>query len=266
MEAQWKTALTIIVACLAMGSLVLFIVIVHINHARKNLARENQLKSLEREMHVSLIKTALEIEEREKERIYRNFHDEVNPMLRFVMRRIEGHRTTLIKKQLTVDELNEDIDMMLKILESIKTCTYELVPSYLRDVGLFKSLEYVMQKLNLSGGIIATFKINSVTQDLNFSQSKQLNIYRLTLEIITNILTHSGCNQLDMMISKESGNLIIKLKHNGKGVSNHQIERFTSETAGYGLKSSKARSLLLKGKIEYFFSPMEPYVLITVPT
>jgi len=154
---------------------------------------------------------------------------------------------------------------MLKVLESIKTCTYELVPSYLRDVGLFKSLEYVMQKLNLSGSTTASFKNNSIGDHIDFSQSQQLNIYRLTLEIITNILTHSGCNRLDMLISNEFGKLVIRLKHNGKGVSNLQIERFTSETPGYGLKSSKARALLLKGKIDYFFSPMEPYVLITVP-
>jgi signal transduction histidine kinase len=247
------------------GSILLFIVVVQINQKRKNLLKDNKIRSFENETQIFLLGTTMEIQEREKERIYRNFHDQVNPMLRFVMRRIERHRTELVKNTLHVNSLNEDIDMLLKILDGIKACTYDLVPSFMMDVGLVKSLEDIIQKLNSPGSVTTSFSNGSSSHNVIFTQLEQLNIYRITLEIINNILQHSSCTTLHMNISNMNGRFLIELKHNGKGISNLQVDRLTREGSGHGLKSCKARALMLNASIDYFFSPRSPMVIISVP-
>ena len=147
MENQINLAVGIALFCMVMFLIALFIVTMQINHRRKALLKDSKIKALENERRIFIFKATLEIEDKEKERIYSNMHDQVNPLLRFVMRRIEMHRIELNKGSLKVESLNEDIDLLLKAITSIKESTHDLVPSYMLEFGLIMGLKDIFHPI-----------------------------------------------------------------------------------------------------------------------
>jgi signal transduction histidine kinase len=98
-----------------------------------------------------------------------------------------------------------------------------------------------------------------------FDKQDQLNIYRICLEILNNLFKHSKCTQLRMVTQKDKDRIVFEFVHNGKGVNNEEMEIYTENSKGLGLKSLKARSLLLGATIDYLTSMSYSIIQLSVP-
>jgi hypothetical protein len=59
--------------------------------------------------------------------------------------------------------------------------------------------------------------------------------------------------------------IVFKVTHNGKGISNEEMNLFTENSKGLGLKSLKARIILLKANINYNKDINSSSITLTVP-
>lgn len=228
------------------------IIIIVLMYQRNMLRKDQEIQIIEQQKQLQLFDASAKAEEREKERIARNLHDEINPMLIILKQNLQRHKFDMVKNKFSPDHFESDYILIDKITEGIRASSYELVPSYLAKFGLIKSLEDYVRSLNTDANLKSGFKVNnSFYEEFPLPKADQLNVYRMCLELTNNTLKHSYCTAFDFTIHVLEKNLSMEIHHNGKGVDNEEIEEFMQNSKGLGLKSLQARALLLNAQIDY---------------
>lgn len=234
-----------------MLGLALAIVIFHIVYRSIMLKQEN-------EKQLASISAAVEAEERHKAKIAGDLHDEALNAL------------TMLKQELEIQNVqNEKINTILnETITTVRRIALDLVPMTLIRQGLIKSLESLAIQITTQRERVVEFR-NELNFDnrLKFSQQAEVNIYRVCLEIIRNLVKHCDFTYLVISIEPTSNSLIIDFTHNGKGVSNHEIELSRKKTTGLGLASIDARLLILNATINYAQNSEGDFwtVVLTIP-
>lgn len=266
MENQTNLITNILIGCLAMFSLIVVIILFVVIHKRKIFVKDTKIKLLENEKQLALFKASVEAEEKQKQILGRNLHDEINPILSVLKFSLSKHRIQYKKGLFNPDGLIEDAKMLDKAIEGINTICQDLIPSFLLQFGLIKSLEDYIRGVQKKEGMSAGF-INKITEtQLNvFDKQEQLNIYRVCLEVLNNLSKHSKCSLLNITTQIINNKFLIEMNHNGKGVTNEEMIKYAGLSNGLGLKSLNARLLILNATINYSKSTNKSSVQISIP-
>lgn len=254
--------LGILITLFIAAVVVLFVVY----YQRKMLLKEASIKLMEQEKRIELFKASVEAEEQQKEKIARNLHDEINPLLTVLKYNLSKHRIEIKKDKFAPESLIDDEKMLDKAIEGIRTTCLDLIPSFLLQYGVIKSLEEYIRNVQQIDGVTADFENNTNQIQIDtFNQQEQLNIYRVCLEILNNLFKHSNCTVFKMTASILQNSFVIEFNHNGKGVTNDEMEKHTETSKGLGLKSLKARALILNATIMYSKSINTANVKLSIP-
>lgn len=266
MQSQENIALLIAIGCLVMFILVIVIIMFVVIYQRKMLLKEAKIQLMEQDKQITLFKASVEAEEQQKEKIARNLHDEINPILSLLKFNLSKHRIEVQKNKFEADSLIVDTQLLDQAIEGIRTTCLELIPTYLLQYGLLKSLEDHMRNLQQVGSITTEFENHTESIDIEgFEKQAQLNIYRICLEILNNLVKHSNASMLKLTITRLAHFLILEFSHNGSSVTNEEMNAFTENSSGLGLKSLKARALILDAKIEYNSLVNQASVKLSIP-
>ena len=266
MQNQEGLTISILIACLCMLFFIIIIVLVFLIHQRKIMLAENKIKLMEQEKQIELFKASVEAEEKQKEKIARNLHDEINPILNTLKFNITKHRIKAQKNELDPASMFADEETLNKVIEGIRSVCYDLIPSFFLEYGLIVSLESYVKNVQNMDDISGEFYSDVIPEELEtFSRQEQLNMYRVCLEILNNLFKHSECKFFSVSMNSLNKSLVFKVTHNGKGISNEEMNLFTENSKGLGLKSLKARIILLKANINYNKDINSSSITLTVP-
>ena len=133
------------------------------------------------------------------------------------------------------------------------------------EYGLITSLQDYIRSLNDAEIIKATFSNTVQVSETILTKHEQLNTYRICLELINNILKHENCQTLNLEVYISEKKLIIEITHDGSGLSDHDVNKLTASNNGLGLKSLKARVLMLSATINYLKGIISPTIILTIP-
>ncbi|MES2515851.1 MAG: ATP-binding protein [Bacteroidota bacterium] len=266
MEGPQNIILLIVIGCISMILMAAIVVLFVALYKRNMLQKENEIKIIEQQQQIALFKASVEIEEQQKEKIARNLHDEINPLLAVLKFNLSKHRIEARKDKFDPDSLIADTSLLDKAIEGIRTTCLDLIPSFLLQYGLVKSLEQYLDHVQQIGHVEVEFENNIPDDALNsFEKQDQLNTYRICLEILNNIFKHAACTRLKMNMSFQQQQLVIHISHNGLGVSNTDMDHYTETSKGLGLKSLKARALILNSTINYLKETPYSSVTLSIP-
>lgn len=231
---------------------------IHHLFSKKNALKEKKLKEIEHEKELQMIKATIEAEEKQKQKIVNNLHDEIKPLLVLLRHNID--------KNAIKNDIKPELELIDKIVEGIRTSCLDLIPAFLSKFGLAKSLEDYLFKLDNSDNIVTEFENKINDNELNrFTKQDILNIYRICLETTSNLVKYADCSFLKIKLESSDDKLIINFFHNGTLVSNHEINTLTENSKGLGLKSLKTRTLILNATIDYSVDQNNPAVKFSIP-
>ena len=266
MQSEKTVAILIALGCLAMFALIIVIILFVVVYQRKILLKEAKIKLMEQQQQIELFKASVEIEEQQKEKIARNLHDEINPLLALLKLNLSKHRMDARKDKFEPDNLIADSALLDKAIDGIRTTCLDLIPSFLLQYGIIKSLEEYIRNMQQIDGMHAEFENTVLEENLKcFDKQEQLNIYRVCLELLNNLFKHAKCDCLKMKTQSLNHSLCITFEHNGKGVTNEEMNQYTSHSIGLGLKSLKARALILNASIDYKINADNSTITLTIP-
>jgi two-component system NarL family sensor kinase len=84
-----------------------------------------------------------------------------------------------------------------------------------------------------------------------FQLDAELNIYRIIIETIHNILKHGQTTQLNLKLAQQNDALKVLFNYQGMGLTNAQVNQLLREQEGMGLKSIQTRINNFGAKINY---------------
>lgn len=179
----------------------------------------------------------IEGQEKERARIARDLHDGLGAMLTTLKLKLSHELNEATKEELT-KLLNEAI-------KETRNLSINLMPAVLMDFGLFDALAQLAQSTEKNSGITVNYNCDSESEKSKLKESKQVYVYRIVQEVLTNALKHADCTEIQLSITEFDDHIHVYIKDDGKGLVHDAIVKST----GLGFKNIKERARLLNGEL-----------------
>ena len=210
-----------------------------------------EVVSLERSFHAMLERleaerrgaanAALSAQERERERIARDLHDEVNQALTALLLRLAAVRRQAPDPEVAA-ELAEIGSLISRAMSELLDLARGLRPTTLDDLGLKAALATLVEEVEREAGIAAGFEaegeLDGVPDDV------QLVTYRVAQEAVTNVIQHADAGHLRVrLIGAANGAIELRVSDDGTGYAGGRSnERL-------GIAGMRERALLCGGEL-----------------
>jgi two-component system sensor histidine kinase UhpB len=183
---------------------------------------------------------AIRAQERERQRVARDLHDEVNQALTAVLLRLEA--TAQGASVPLARELRETKRLAQQAMEQLLSLARQLRPAVLDDHGLIAALHTQVRDFGEQTGIDASFNRRGVLVPLTPEQ--QLAIYRVTQESLSNIAQHAGARRVEVELSFV-GATTLTITDDGRGFTKPR-------DGGLGLSGMRERALQAEGRLSIY--------------
>ena len=229
------------IATVTMAGLLAFYLYLRQTTALK-LAGEQQQKVLQqerdllerqvRERTATLAELATHLQQvREEERghLARELHDELGALLtaaKLDVARLKSRLATQPPEigqrlQHLTESLNSGIALKRRIIEDLR-------PSSLSNLGLTASLEILAREFSERSGVEITAGVEQVELD----DSRQLTVYRLVQESLTNVGKYANAKQVEISVRDYENHVEVDIRDDGKGFDVSAIRPSTHGLAG----------------------------------
>ncbi len=184
------------------------------------------------------------IREDERKAIAREIHDEL------------GQRLTALKMDMSWiqdrlpahwKKIPERMDSMINLadttLQLTRQLALELRPSILEDLGLLPAIEFEVSEFSKRYGV--TCNINMEDGKVEQDQGRDIIIFRIMQEALTNVARHAKATHVDINLKTANNTLNLTVKDNGIGVNNTQI----NHNRALGVIGMRERAGTLGGRV-----------------
>ncbi len=202
------------------------------NHAMESLA----IKTAENHL---LTQHSLNLQEQERQTLARELHDELAQSLTG----IKGIASSI---QVSYPQSKQAIDTILMICDDVflvvRSMMRRLRPSSLDELGLTVSLQELVndwKQINPDTQI----NLDMTSQQPKFNEAKNIHLYRILQESLSNISRHAQATQVEINIQSTPSNLHLSISDNGSGFDN-------KTTQGFGLLGIRERIESLNGTLQ----------------
>ncbi|HKJ35403.1 MAG TPA: sensor histidine kinase [Solirubrobacterales bacterium] len=185
---------------------------------------------------------ALEAQERERARIARDLHDEVNQALTGLVLRIEALRTEAPEE--LSDELSETAAVAGQAMEELLALARQLRPTALDDLGLKAALAGLVEENGRQSGIVTAFEADESGGSVaDLADDVQLVVYRVAQEALSNAVRHANASHIRVRLMYNADGLELRVSDDGRGLPAETLER--GDAGGLGLTGMRERALLV---------------------
>jgi two-component system sensor histidine kinase UhpB len=199
---------------------------------------------------------ALQAQEKERARVARDLHDEVNQSLTGLLLRLEAAGETAPPELKA--ELDETKALAHQAMRELLSLARQLRPTALDDLGLAAATAGQVEQL-ARGEIEAEFSADGDFSDLD--DDAQLVVYRVAQEALSNATRHAGAEHVGVRLRRASGGGVeLEVADDGRGFAFDQSE------GGLGIAGMRERALLIGGELTIESRPGHgTTVRLTVP-
>lgn len=244
--------ITVIAIVITIGMLIMALSIVFfiLFHQRKMIKNQIQINAIREQQQQLLLHAAIESEEKERQRIAGDLHDEVGASLSTI-------RLYLLQaaKKKTPEEAASATTAAKEILDEVtkqvRQISHRLSPEMLMKFGLAEALKNMAQKLDGTGSLQVSFR--SEADQIRLPPENELAVYRIAQEITGNLMKHAGATEMTMQLMHSGKNLSLHIADNGKGFTQESFDRLKNSPDGLGLKTIQSRVNILEATL--LFAP-----------
>lgn len=188
---------------------------------------------------------ALEAQERERARVARDLHDEVNQALTALVLRIEALRMTAPPE--LSDELAETGAVASGAMEELLALARQLRPTALDDLGLQAALAGLVEGIGHQSGIAAAFEADEGDGSLaELSDEVQLVTYRVAQEALSNAVRHAGAGHIRVRLVLSEEVLELRVSDDGCGF----VPLPEAGGSSLGITGMRERALLVGARLD----------------
>jgi PAS domain S-box-containing protein len=188
-------------------------------------------------------------QERERERIALELHDDVTQRLLLLSQRLDmmtsSPRTKLSKS--LKEKLGELRSLTNEAIERLRRCAQDLRPRILDDLGLVAALEWMADDLVKDQGIGAHVEVLGTEQSL--PNEVQLLLFRIAQEALNNTRRHAEASDVWITMQFGSDKVTLALRDNGKGFELPEKVEDLARIGKLGLAGMQERTLLMRGEL-----------------
>jgi signal transduction histidine kinase len=211
-----------------------------INRKNRQL-NQQRIEVLKKEQETKLLKGIIEGEEKERKRVARELHDGLGAVLATVKMVISSiqHKIPKVQTMPTYQKAETLID---EACRTVREISHDLMPQVLEQHGVEFALDDMCQTFSNNNNIDFEFIYFGTEEFL--SDVLKTTIFRITQELLKNIIKHADANEVIVQLTIEDKELILIVEDNGKGFD------ASSTYKGIGLGNIRSRVAYMEGTLE----------------
>ena len=212
----------------------------------KNRA-EKALRESEQRYQVAI--DASQVQDEERRRIAREFHDSAGQTLTV----LDLSLAQLARKaEVTTPELAKEARAIERIVQQlyreIRTTSYLLHPPMLDEAGIRSALSHYVQGVTERSGIAIDLSISETFGRL--PADMELAIFRVVQECLTNIHRHAKTKTACIRVAREQSHVHVEIRDEGKGISPERLEEIRAKGSGVGIAGIRERLHRFRGEMK----------------
>jgi PAS domain S-box-containing protein len=218
--------------------------------------QSNRVRQLSRQL--------LRSQDEERRHIARELHDSVGQTLTVLDINLELFMQEAGYKSSDVPSKIEEIQKTVQQLHrEIRTTSYLLHPPLLDESGLYSAISLYLQGLRERSGLEVRFEISE--QFGRLPSELELVIFRLVQESLTNIHRHSESKTASIRIDRESNQIALDIRDQGKGMSSERMAEIQSGRSGVGIAGMRERLRQFEGTMNIESDSSGTRIFATIP-
>ena len=213
------------------------------------MQHRNQINEAETKHQKKLLEASIEVAEKERQKIATNIHDDVGIVLNVIKLNITRMERNKNDVALVEELLKSNATLLEDTINTLRSISHDLMPQSLVRLAYVKGISELCHKINTSGA--QNIQLSSAGNKIALNKKIEMQLYRLTKEILNNIIKHAASTEISVNISDENALLSVLISHNGKGISDNEVKELIDTGQGLGLQSIYSRAQLTGSKINY---------------
>ena len=208
------------------------------------------------EANRNVSKKLIEAQEKERRRIARELHDDINQRLAMLAIELQQLEKPGLFRGRAQTEIQRLFRQTTEISSALQALSHELHSSSLEHLGLVSAIKAFCNEF----ARLRKVKIDyaETTLSTQVSPEVSLALFRVLQEGLHNALKHSGVRKFRVEVGEVFGALQLKISDSGVGFDLHAAEK----GEGLGLVSMKERILPLRGSLSIHSQPKHGTELI----
>lgn len=204
---------------------------------------EGQLKTSQQQLR-DLSMRLQSLQEEERAKIAREIHDELGQSLTALKLDLSWINQRLLKEQ---DKLHQKIEKMSLLIDDtiqiVRRISTELRPTILDDLGLVAATDWAVREFQSRTETECNLIIEP--EDISLNTACATTVFRILQEALTNVARHTTATKVDISLKKKQHNLFLKVKDNGRGITDAEI----LDAKSLGLIGIKERARIWNGEV-----------------
>lgn len=213
---------------------------------------ENKLLIEKQNRINEVAEAAIMAQEREKEELAKELHDNINQILATSLMYLSLVR---IEEAAQKENLQQAISMVKESIREIRQLSHTLSAANLNDHDLHYALLNLFDIMQKSTGINVSHEIRLLLSE-HISHKLKLSIYRIIQEQFTNIHKHAKATDVIIELYEHENTINLRIKDNGVGAELKKVE------SGIGLINIRSRVDLFNGTMKVNAKPGQGFELI----
>lgn len=175
---------------------------------------ETQLAEERERSRLEVIQAILNAQEKERDEIAYQLHENVNQMLTSSKLMLE---VAVEKKDLGLEFISRSLEYISVAIAEIRKISHNLRPATLQDISLEAAIGEFVQGINQSGKLAVEYFYSFAGSRKHMSLEIQLAILRMVQEQLNNIIKHAGASEARIALSIKESKLMLIISDNGVG-------------------------------------------------
>lgn len=196
------------------------------------------------------LRAVISATEEERKRIAKDLHDGVVQGLTGLKMRLQNQLRLIMLTDPDKDAFAQTSTLLDESINELRNISHQMMPRALSELGLLPALEDLLEKAFGHTYIRFSFEHHRLESE-RFDERVEVSLYRITQELINNIIKHSGAKAVSVQLLKTTTHLVLVVEDDGKGF------RYEDEANrnGIGLMNISSRAKALNGEVNYSPSP-----------
>lgn len=219
----------------------------------QNKLRKEQFKAQEAKLEYQekLLHSTILTQEKERERIAKDLHDEIGSKLNVV--HLYLHQLTRKKNDTGVSEsIGEMVEVINDTIHTTRSISHDLLPPTLDKFGLQTAIDELCDRIRQADQQTIYLETEG-ERPSNMDKLVELNVFRILHELLNNTLKYAQADQIQVKLWQSVEKLVLSYEDNGIGFDADSKEN----KKGLGMKNIESRLQMIKGSYELKTAPGE---------
>lgn len=214
------------------------------NYKQRQHLQQKRISELETEKKLAATEAVLKGEEQERGRLAKDLHDGLGGMLSGIKFSLNDIKENQILTPNNAHAFEHSMHLLDNSIKEMRRVAQNLMPESLLKFGLNDALSDYCNEMNAKGMLRVVYQSFGL-KEVTVEQALSVSIYRITQELLNNIVKHAEASKAIVQISIANNQIQLTVEDDGKGINHQQLET----ASGVGWKSIQSRVAYHKGTI-----------------